>query len=198
MFHILYKYLILHNQLSIPGIGVFVLEREPAKVDMIHKAIHPPLPVVKFRLQNAAADRNLYDFIASEMNIAVVDAIRLFQDFSFNLKNDIQSKKWVELPEIGILTQGVRDEIKFKSAGVLKEYFPAVSADKISFAEPEPTSTSTPATTSSVVYPPEEKVSIYEEEQKKPREWWWLWALILALIAGGAIFYYYYYMMPQQ
>jgi hypothetical protein len=196
MFHILYKYLILNNQLSIPGIGVFVLEREPSKVDIVHKMLYAPMSTIKFKAQNASADRTLYDFIASEMNIDVVEAIRLFQDFSFNLKHDIQQKKWVELPEVGILTQGVRDEIKFKSAGVLKEYFPAVAADKLSFADAENNNLVT-TTDPPVVYPAEEKVTIYEEEEKKPRDFWWLYALILALVAGGAIFYYY-YMMPHQ
>ncbi len=194
MFDILYKYLILHGQLSIPGIGVFVLERDAAKVDVVNKLLHPPLTNIKFKAQHAVAERHLYDYIAAETKMDVVDAIKVFQDFSFDLKNEVQQKKWVELPEVGILTQGVRDEIKFKSAGVLKEYFPAVTADKISFAEAESAVAAT-ASEPAVVYPTEEKVSVYEEEEKKPRDFWWLYALILALIGGGAIFYYY-YMMP--
>lgn len=187
MFHHLYKYFVLNRQLSIPGIGVFVLEREVAKVDVVHDTIHAPLPVVRFRTHGAQMDNSFYGYLAKELGIEVLDAIQKYHDFATDLKNEVQEKKWIELPNLGILTQGVKDEIKFKSSPVLKDFFPDVAAKNISSVTHTVKQEDEPV----IVGVSEEKVQV--TSVKKERDYWWIFAIVLGLLGIGAIVYYYYY-----
>lgn len=192
MFHLLYKYFALHHQLTIPGIGGFVLEREHAKVDAVQSVIHPPLQVVKFKPHAAQLDNSFYVYLADELQIEVLEAIRRYQNFASDLKQEVQDKKWVELPNIGILTPGVRDEIKFKSVPVLREYYPATAAENVSTV-----TTHTPLVEA---VEEQEPVTVTAEDEKvfdvtyrKQKDYWWVFAILLTLVGVGAIAYYYYY-----
>src|ERR1044072_6265092 len=126
MFHLIYKYLILKRQVSIPGIGVFSLQHEPAKLDSDKKVIHAPSAVVKFRQKEETPGDDFYKFLSDEMKIGEVNATEEFVEFAYQLKQGVISKKWVVLPGMGILTQGIKNEIQFRPAAVLKKYYPAV------------------------------------------------------------------------
>jgi nucleoid DNA-binding protein len=183
MFHLLYKYLVLHDYVSIPGIGHFTIERQPAKQDMEQKVLNAPVPVIKYKYDTDVADKPFYSFLASELDIDVVDAIRQFQDFSYRLKENISSKKAVELPSFGTLKME-KSEIKFQPDHFIKDYYPPVSIDK-----------------SSLNYINDTLVDEDEEQEsddavlvgkEKSKSFWWLYALILASVGIGAIVYYYY------
>ena len=186
MFNLLYKYFVLNQQLSIPGIGVFVMEKEPAKVDAAHNVIHAPLQVVKFKQQGPQMDNSFYGYLAKELDIEVLDAIQEYHDFATDLKNEVQEKKWIELPNLGTLTQGVKDEIKFKSAPVIREYFPLVHVENISTVTSDALEAEEPV----IIGASEEKVLF--TKVKKQRDYWWVFALLLGALAIGAIAYYYY------
>jgi hypothetical protein len=186
MFHLLYKYFVLNRHLSIPGIGVFVLEREAARVDAGLNTLHAPMPVVRFKMHGAQMDNSFYGYLAKELGIEVLDAIQEYHDFAIDLKNEVQEKKWIELPNLGILTQGVKDEIKFKSSPVLKDYFPDVAAENISTVSHQTVEAEEPVTVGAT----EEKVRF--TKVKKEHDYWWVFAILLALIGIGAIVYYYY------
>ena len=182
MFHLLYKYLVFHNYVKIPGVGHFTIEKQPARIDMESKIIHAPVSVIKYRDESDVADKSFYTFLANELKIEVVDAVRQFQDFYYQLKNSITAKKVVELPSFGTLKL-VNNQINFQQTPVLEEYYPDISIDRPSFIE------------SSDDEAEGELVTEEDSEEVRPaRSFWWLYALILGLIGVGAIVYYYYYL----
>lgn len=182
MFNLLYKYLVLYNYVNIPGVGHFTIEKQPARLDIDAKIIHAPIFVVKYKHETDSADKAFYNFIAGEMNIDVVDAIRQFQDFAFQLKNNIKSGKVAELPCFGTLKME-RDEVKFLPDPVLKEYYPSLNVDDASLSA-----------INDVIVDDEEQMNSVDEtaEDYPAKSYWWLYALILAIAGIGAIVYYYY------
>lgn len=183
MFHLLYKYLIFHDYVNIPGIGHFTLEKQPAQLDIENKVIHAPLSIIKYKSETDVADKSFYNFLAGELNIDVVEAIRQFQDFSYQLKNNINANKVVELPSFGTLRL-VKNEVQFEQTPAIAEYYPDVSIDKSSSFYRS-------------IMAEEESEVVYEEDQeevKSGRSLWWIYALILTILGIGAIAYYYYYL----
>jgi nucleoid DNA-binding protein len=188
MFHILYKYLILSKQLSIPGIGHFYVEQAPARLDSTGKVIHSPLPAIKFTNTVTTADRNFFEFASQELAIEQWDTIRQFHDFSYKLKNDVNTHTRIELPGIGSLSRNKLGGLSFEPEIVLEEYFPGIGFDNFLEEEkveeiPEPFK-ATAAETEPEVY--------IEEEVPVKKERWWIAAMVLGVVAVAAIVYYYY------
>ncbi len=69
MFKLLYKYLILNKKLIVPGIGVFYIEREPAKLDFADKVFPSPAFQVGFNAQPSLNDNRMYAFISREQKL---------------------------------------------------------------------------------------------------------------------------------
>ena len=183
MFHLLYKYFILYDYVDIPGVGHFTVERHPAKVDVENNLIYAPASTIKYKHESEVADKGFYSFIANELGIDVVDAIRQFQDFSYQLKNSITSRKVVELPSFGTLKM-VKNKIEFQPDPFVKDYYPPVGIDKVSLSYVND------------VLVDDEGQDLENESTyvvKPARSYWWLYALILGMIGVGAIVYYYYY-----
>ena len=197
MYPLLYKYLSLNKEVSVPGIGVFYLDREPARLDMDLKVIHAPLSVIKLRAEQREADPQFSKFLADETNTTIDTATNNFQAFCRHLKEEVQEKKWLELPGLGTLTPGVRDEIKFKSAPTVKEYFPSISIGETKKASiADPVITQTVPEPEPVTIATEEPEPTHIQEPHARKDYWWLFAIILALVAAAAIIYYYYYLQP--
>jgi hypothetical protein len=184
MFHLLYKYLILHRQVVIPGIGLFSLQHEPAKHDHDKKVIHAPSTVVKFQAKDGSPGNDFYKFLSDELSIGEVNATEEFEEFAYQLKQGVISKKWVVLPGMGILTQGIKNEIRFKPAAVLKKYYPAVPVGTFNSGEGETVTEGRQSTHAGVD-------KEHPEEVSARRDNWRLYALLLAVIGIAAIVYYY-------
>jgi nucleoid DNA-binding protein len=185
MYDSLYKYLILYKKLNIPGIGSFAIEQIPARLDFLNKQLHSPLPVIRFNLGNAVADKHFYDFLAKEKGLQEWEAIRQFNDLTFEIKNTVNSKGMVELPGIGTLKKEFTDTYSFQPAGSLQPYFPDVAAERIIRKN----------ATHSVKVGDAEKSSTEMQEllaPEKPKKSQWVkYAIILAVLGAAAIAYYY-------
>lgn len=182
MYHLIYKYLILNRQVIIPGIGLFSLQQESAKYDADKKLIHAPLTVVKFQAKDGSPGNRFYKFLSGEMNIGEVNATEEFEEFAYQLKQGMTSKKWVVLPGMGILTQGIKNEIQFKPAAVLKRYYPALPVDAFHVEEGERAEER--QETAENMYTDDEQVAVR-------KDYWWVYAIVLVLISIIAIVYYY-------
>ena len=179
MVPLLYKYLTLHDHVSIPGIGHFTLDRQPAKLDVENNVLYPPLSTINYKDEKDVADKAFYSFLAKEMNIDVLEAIRQFQDFAFGLKNNISSRKTVELPSFGTLKM-VQNEIKFQPVVVSNTYYPSINTDDALALNGNQETVHSEGG--------------YSEDEVQSKSYWWLWALILGAIGAGAIVYYYYFL----
>jgi hypothetical protein len=181
MYHLLYKYLILNRQVTIPGIGLFSLRHEPAKPDADKKVILAPLIIVQFHAKEGSPGNDFYKFLSHELRISEANAMEEFVEFAYQLKQGVIAKKWVVLPGMGILTQGIKNEILFKPAAVLKKYYPAVFVgDKFHSGEGGRVTQNGQTTYAGI-----------NNSHAIRRDKWWLYAIVLALIGIGAIVYYY-------
>ena len=181
MLNSLYKFLLLNNNVSIPGIGSFFIERTAAVVNA--GSVIPPKHQVQFQPGTALADRNFYSFLALETGSNEVEAIRKFQDFAYQLRKDIQSHPHVQLSGLGILQKNAVGEIEFQPSISADHYFPVIP-----LIQPEKVE-------EKVVDEPMDEhhgIEVYpEDEQPIKKDRWWIWAITLTVIALAAITYYY-------
>ena len=58
--------MILYRRADIPGLGVFFIERTPAKLDVANKVFIAPISQIKFRAQTPVPDNRMYKFISCQ------------------------------------------------------------------------------------------------------------------------------------
>ncbi len=186
MYQLLYKYLVLNQHLSIPGVGSFDMVQVPARLDFINRSIQAPEPIVKFTNKTAIADKKFYAFVANETNISEVDAIKQLHEFAYQLKSDIQTSHEVTLPGMGILKKETGGHLSFESAPVLHDYFPSAVAERVIHENTEHTILVGDDEFSNI-----EMEELLEEQAKIKKDYWWVNALVLGSIGVAAIVYYY-------
>ncbi|MCR6719481.1 MAG: hypothetical protein NVV59_04130 [Chitinophagaceae bacterium] len=114
MYSELRKYLLLHQELPIPGIGTLMLERQPASFDFPNRQILPPSYQVGFREGQVQPSRRLYDWLAQGLGISERDAIMRFNDFVFELRERLNKGEKLEWQGIGQLNKGLGGVWHFK------------------------------------------------------------------------------------
>lgn len=192
MYNIVQKFLALHHHLALPGIGNFKVEKTPAQIDIANRIITPPLSQIKFSNDKLPAEKFFFNFLAHELNIDEVQAVRRFTDFTSQLQNDLKEDKPVVLKGIGELKRQSSNVINFQ-AEIMPAYFTALIAERvirknathlIKVGEDEKTSDEMQTALSA------EKNSVYEER-------WWIPALALALLGIAGIAFYYFVLHPK-
>lgn len=189
MFDLFYKYLIINRQVGIPGIGLFQLSQSLAKIDAEKKVIYPPVPQIKFTQKTTGADKKFFQFVSSELKVQEWESIRRFHDFTYKLKNDLNTKQSVELTGMGTLVKNNTGDISFEPDNVLSRYYPAITIDQLYQKEVE-----IPKIKEVPLAPPDndwiKDEEVVEETLVKPKRWW-IAASFLAIIGIAAIIYYY-------
>jgi hypothetical protein len=186
MFPLLYKYLMLHDQVCIPGIGRFYKSRQASVLDFANKVFQPPVYTIAFAEEAVAADKRFYAFAGKEQGIDEVEAIRHFHDFAYRLKQHINDTRQIELPGIGHLER-VDGKLSFTANNIVEKYYPSVKAERIVRQDAEHTI----MVGDSELTNTQMQVMLDAEDEKKKKGIWWIIAIVLALIAVAAIVYYY-------
>lgn len=88
MFALLTQYLFHYKQVSIPGVGSFVLEQKPAELNFVEKIINPPSYQIRFS-QDGQVDENLLQFIGNTSQVDAATAREKLEDFGSSLKRKI-------------------------------------------------------------------------------------------------------------
>ena len=131
MFELLYKYLILNKKASVPGIGVFLVERSPARLDFANKIFISPGFQIGFKPQPSLNDNRMYSFISDEQKVDEPEAITRYYHFANDIKENLSSDHVVEFPGMGVLTQNSNGEIVYKAITHIAEYFPPVASERV-------------------------------------------------------------------
>lgn len=170
----LYKYLVLHKHLSIPQLGNFVIQNEQAHYEKGSGLLRAPKPVLAFAGGEAAvSEKAFFDFLAVEMGVDELAAVKLFHDFSYQFRSDLQEKGSVELKGVGVLTREEENTLRFQSTHDLSELLPAVKPGaKTSFTT-------------------ETAVVTEEIETTEEKDQWWMYAIVLVMLGIGALIVYY-------
>jgi hypothetical protein len=185
MYNELYQYLAQHKQLSVPGIGTFLLERKPAEVDIPNRKITPPAYLILHQHIGNSPSKNFFVWLANALNISDREAVIRFNDFAFDLKQKIHAGNTIKWNGVGTLSKGLTGEIKFTCTLNVFDFERPVTAKKmirksaehtVRVGEQEKTSTQMTA----LLNKPAEK-----------KLYWWAYALVAGLLAMIFIFWYF-------
>lgn len=169
--------MVLNKQLSLPGIGILHLQRTSSTFDFGNKTFSAPRYF--FSLENAdqSPSRKLFEWLSQVMMVSEWEAIKMVNDFSFDLKNQVAASVEVSWKNVG---KFFRDD---KGNLVLDSYLPEleseqpVIADKVIREKAEHT----------VMVGMNERTAMemeaysYEASQKK--DYGWIIAIIIIVIS---------------
>ncbi len=178
MFNVLNNYLFQHKSISVPGLGTIYLEKLPAKKDAQGNNILPPAYYFRFDKYFDAPDKDFFLHLAAEKNIPDYEAIKWYNEFSFELRNKIRQEEKAEWEGVGILKKDEEGNIIFESTAGTPGFMQPVPADFVKRVHTEP---------DLLVHEIENNVpaneSTYAEEIIGEKNSWWLYALAAAAIA---------------
>jgi len=184
MYGYLYKYLVLHKKLTLPGIGVFKIDQVPSRIDFVNKKLYPIVPTIRFTQSTSLADKYFYGFIATGFNIDELEAIQRFNEFIFHLKEQFALNGYVDFPGMGRLTKQFSNTYNFKPDQFVQSLYPDLHAERVVRKNEGHT-----------VKIGEDEVHSHDllnktDEKEKIPAWGW-YSIILALLGAGVILYYY-------
>lgn len=175
MYEQLYRYFILHKQLTVPGIGTFFLERKPAESDFLNKQFLPPSYSVSLQKAGSLPAQKFFGWLAAALHISDRQAFEQFNDFAADVKKQLENGATVEWEGIGTLQTGLEGTLKFSPVHIYTEE--AVKAEKVIREKAEHT----------VRVGEQEKTSAQMIEilshHETKRSYWWPAAIILLVLA---------------
>lgn len=191
MIHYFYKYLIIHKQANLPGIGNFFIKRIPASVQSASNTITPPVIQIVFDKKEGLADKHFYTFLENEIAEENVNAIRKFNDFTYSLKEELQDKRKIWLPYLGELSILESGELVFNEEKSGVDYYPTVRIDKKPPATPKIEKVIQPIVEKvKKAVPPITVINATEKIEKKNANWWKIALGIAAASIIGILYYY--------
>jgi hypothetical protein len=127
---LLYKYLILNGQLSLPGLGTFHLQKTSSVLDFGNKVFTPPSYNFHLDGLHESPSKKLFGWLSKKLHVSDWDAIRMVNDFSFELKNKILTGEstW---QNVGTLRRDEKGNIVLDSAIIQLESQKPVPAEKV-------------------------------------------------------------------
>lgn len=186
MYPIIHKYLLQHKNVSVPGVGIFSIENIPASFNEQKSSLTPPQTEISYKAETALADRVFYDFLAKELRIDAVEAIKNFHEFTYQLKQDISHADAAVLPGIGTLTKQPDGTFVFEQENLLADYYAVQPLlQTVTIDEESQTQASTNANT----FIGETELIAVAEEEDTSKDYWWVYAIVLAVIGIAAIIY---------
>jgi nucleoid DNA-binding protein len=185
MYIVIRKFLALYHHLSLPGIGNFNVETQPAKIDFASHTISCSKNTIVFSNDKVPAEKKFYEFLSRELHVDEVQAIKSFTNFTSHLQDDLNEKNNLYFKGIGTLTKQTSHVLTFQP-DEMPVFFPDLTAERVirknamhtvKVGEDERTS--------------EEMHTALHQPKKIKKERWWIAAIILAVIGIAAIVFYY-------
>jgi hypothetical protein len=123
MYGELYQYLILHQQLHLPGIGTFAVEKKPASLEFADKLVHPPAFSIVLSPDHYKPSKNFFYWLGTRLGISERDAVIRFNDFLFDLRNQLSAGSKLQWSGVGTISKGAEGAIRLEAA--CKDHTPA-------------------------------------------------------------------------
>ena len=176
MHTILYRYLILNGQLSLPGIGTIHLQKTSSVLDFCNKVFTAPVYNFFIDSLNETPSKKLFGWLSKKLNVTDWDAIRMVNDFSFDLKNKILTGESV-WNNVGTLRRDDKGSIVLDSAIIQLESEIPLPAKKVLRVKAE----------HAVRVGEMEKTSVEMEEffsvEEERKDYTWLIAIIITVLS---------------
>ncbi|HLX90917.1 MAG TPA: hypothetical protein VKR32_04510 [Puia sp.] len=192
MFDVLNSYLYQHKNISIPGLGTIYLETSSAIPNPSTRTIAPPMYHFRFDKYFDAPDKDFFSFLAAEKNIPDYEAIKWYNEFSYDLRSKIRQEEKVQWEGVGMLRKDYAGNIIFEPEPETSLFMKAVPAEPVTRRNVQ----------QRLMVGDKEKTN-YEMDEwlqanaEKKRETWWIYALVAASIASLVLLFYYSNNKPQ-
>ncbi len=187
MFDVLNSYLFQHKNISIPGLGTIYLESLPASMDTSTKNMLPPLYYFRFDKYFDAPDREFFSYLATHQNIPDYEALRLYSEFSFVLREKINREESVSWEGVGELKKNAEGNIVFESTLGTPFFLQPVPARKV--VRPDAKHTLLVGDTERTNV--EMNEWLQQETEPRKKSLWWVYPLIIAAIALIALLFHF-------
>jgi hypothetical protein len=176
MYDTLYQYLIFNRQLNLPGIGTIHLQRMPAQFDHTNSLLTPPQYSFRMDTGNDKPSKKLFDWLSGSLGITEWDAIRMVNDFSFELKKNIGAAREIHWKNVGTVRRNETGSIVIEPEQMIVEQ--PVSVERRIHDRTEHK-----ATAVDMENPPPETEELFAAEKDVKKDYGWIAALILTLAA---------------
>jgi hypothetical protein len=187
MIAILNSYLIQHKSICIPGLGTIYLERIPAINDFSNRQMLPPSYKYRFDKYFDAPDKEFFSFLASNQNMAEYEAIKMYNEFAYDLRDRIRKEERFEWPQVGMLMRDATGEIQFKSEMIQPGFVQPVAAIRVIRQDARHA-----ILVGDQELTTDHMTELLSEEVHVEKESWWIYALIIFAVAVVIIFFYLY------
>lgn len=183
----LYHYLIRQHQLPIPGLGTLLIERTPARTDFVNKQILPPAYQYRFDQYFDAPDKDFFSYLALSNNISDFEAIRWFNEWAYELRNQLKTEQPVTISPIGQLIRESTGDIRFLPQHTFENLLQPVAAERV--VNPQSVHT---VKMGDKEWQSDEAAAWLQEQQEDTRYPWLRYALLL-LAAGILVLAWHFY-----
>ena len=184
----LHKFLVLHRMLSIPQLGSFIIEEEPAQIDVASGLLFAPRSLIRFSTAvQPVSDKVFFHFLSEELGVDEVTAIREFHEYCYAFRNDLQQGMAV-LPGVGRMVRREEGELLFTPESQLLELLPPVPWTDTTVTRQ---STKKKAAAAAEKELPGTVVMTESSEEIIPRDRWWIYAILLLAAGVLALLFYY-------
>jgi hypothetical protein len=181
MYEALYRFLIRYRKLDLPGIGAIALQMESSRSEFVNRAFLPPAYFFSLEKGKEKPPTKLFSWLAANFGVTENEAIAKFNDFVFDLRDQLQNGQEVAWDGVGLFSQQQAGEIKFTTFRNNLSFLGEVIAEKVIrenvehtmlVGEHEKTSTQMSEMLSSEIV-----------EREKSSHWWiWPLAAIIAIL----------------
>ena len=179
MFDVLNSYLFQHKSISIPGLGTIFMETLPASIDTSTKNILPPLYYFRFDKYADAPEREFFSYLAAQKNVEDYEALKMYSEFAFELRNKINLEEKVKWEGVGELKKDYEGNILFESSLGNPFFLQPIPARKVIHPDAKHLLLVGDTERTSV----EMNELLHQEEEQKVKKWWWISALVAGVIA---------------
>jgi hypothetical protein len=186
MVQLVRTYLLQNKSISIPGLGTIYVERIPAQSDFVNHQLLPPSYHFRFDKYFDAPGKEFFTWLAAKKNIEDFEAIRLFNEWSLQLRNSIGMEDSSILEGVGVLRRDASGDIIFEASPLPQTFHVPVPAQRIIRTNTKHNMLVGDKEVSNI------EMSGYLHEVHKEKASWWIYALIIAAAALTAIFFHYF------
>ena len=187
MIAILNSYLIQHKSICIPGLGTIYLERIPAINDFSNRQLLPPSYKYRFDKYFDAPDKEFFSYLASSQNMAEYEAIKMYNEFAYDLRDRIRKEERFDWPQVGILMRDATGEIQFKSELIQPGFVQPVPANRVIRQDARHA-----ILVGDQELTTDHMTELLSEEVHVEKESWWIYALIIFAVALVIVFFFLY------
>ena len=183
MFKLLNSYLFQHKSISITGMGTIYMETLPASVDTSTKNMLPPLYYFRFDKYFDAPGRQFFSFLAAQKKIEDFEALKWYNEFAFELRNQMSDEGKVKWEGVGELRRDEEGNIVFESSLGNPFFLQPVAARKVIHPDAKHVLIVGDTERTNV----EMNELLHTEPEEERRKSWWIFALIVSVIALFAV-----------